>query len=136
MTTTFENTTVARRISLYVILSLMALASFGTAQAQQSQTKNAVTYLGKLNGKHVIAIDYTNAEEKTCEIQLQDGEGRFLYVSRFQDARFSKRFLIDQEEPSDVVLAVTVTSGKEKTTQVVQIKSQAFVQDEVRITKL
>jgi hypothetical protein len=58
-----------------------------------------------------------------------------LYSSDFRDKKFVKRFQVAQDEPGDMKLTVTFSSGKLKETQVVEINTTSYVKENFLVTR-
>ena len=123
-------------INAFVRATLIAATAFLTtgASAQSSTVSPQISYLGKLNGKPVIQVEIENTATSPLTISLQNPEGELLYSTRFTEARFSRKFMIDPEESNDIQLTVILTHGKQRESRVIRLSSQPYVREDFSVT--
>ena len=102
---------------------LMGLGTLCTAMVPHSRelddtVKPRVSYLGRIEGQPVLQVEFDNQEGKPYTISIKDQEGRLLYSSDFSSKKFIKKFQVVQDEPGDMQLTLTFSSGRIKETQV------------------
>ncbi len=129
------------KISALRSLFCMFLASVlfvSSAQAQQrsEESKPAITYLGKVNNQPLLQVEFENKEEKPYFITIHDSQGVQLYANEFTERKFSKKFRIALDEPSDLKLKITLSSGKQRETQIVELNTTSYVKEELLVSKL
>ncbi len=120
-------------LSRVLLIAAFALLSAG-AHAQSTAVAPQISYLGKLNGKPVIQVEIVNSAASPLTISLQNPEGELLYSSRFTEARFSRKFMIDPEESNDIQLTVILTNGKQRESRVIRLSSQPYVREDFTVT--
>ena len=115
------------------LIAAAALLSSGTF-AQSTTISPQISYLGKLNGKPVIQVEIDNSATSPLTISLQNPEGELLYATRFTEARFSRKFMIDPEESNDIELTVTLAHGKQRESRVIRLSSKPYVREDFSVT--
>jgi hypothetical protein len=116
-----------------VLFAAFAFLTTG-ASAQTPAVTPQISYLGKVNGKPVIQVEIENSASSPLTISLQNPEGELLYSSRFSDARFSRKFMIDPEESNDIQLTVILSNGKQRESRVIRLSSQPYVREDFSVT--
>ena len=129
------------KISALRSLFCMFLASVlfvSNAQAQQRSeaSKPTITYLGKVENQPLLQVEFENKEEKPYFITIHDAHGTQLYANEFTERKFSKKFRIALDEPSDLKLRVTLSSGKQRETQIVELNTTSYTKEEFLVSKL
>jgi hypothetical protein len=120
-------------------LAVAVLLLIGTQSVTaQSRAVNepVVHYLGKVNGQPVLKVTFDNQQGQSYDLDIKDPEGTVLYSDRFSNSNFSRLFQVAQEEPGDMKLTFTFSSGKVKHAQVIEISKKAYVKEDVFISKL
>ncbi len=129
------------KISALRSLFCMFLASVlfvSPVQAQQAseESKPTITYLGKIENQPLLQVEFENREEKPYFITIHDSHGVQLYASEFTERKFSKKFRIALDEPSDLKLKITLSSGKQRETQIVELNTTSYIKEEFLVSKL
>jgi len=122
-------------------LAVAVLLLIGTqgvkAQTQTSLANEPVVhYLGKINGQPVLKVMFENQQGQSYDLDIKDPEGTVLYSDRFSIRNFTRLFQVAQEEPGDMKLTFTFSSGKIKHAQVIEISKKNYVKEDVFISKL
>jgi|SRR6476661_8607281 len=120
-------------------LAIAVLLLIGT-QGVNAQSKDVnepvVHYLGKINGQPVLKVTFDNQQGQSYDLDIKDREGTVLYSDRFNNRNFTRLFQVAQEEPGDMKLTFTFSSGKIKHAQVIEISKKNYVKEDVFISKL
>jgi hypothetical protein len=122
-------------------LAVAVLLLIGTqgvkAQTQTSLANEPVVhYLGKINGQPVLKVMFENQQGQSYDLDIKDPEGTVIYSDRFSNRNFTRLFQVAQEEPGDMKLTFTFSSGKIKHAQVIEISKKNYVKEDVFISKL
>jgi hypothetical protein len=122
-------------VGLLTLVLCTAMVPRAHSQESEDSTKPLVSYLGRVQGQPVLLIEFDNKEAKPYSISIKDPQGVVLYSSDFRDKKFVKRFQVAQDEPGDMKLTVTFSSGKLKETQVVEINTTSYVKEDFLVTR-
>jgi hypothetical protein len=119
----------------------MLLAFIANSQVLRAQQKNSSThiqYLGKVNGKSMVEVNFINPENKPFQIILINDEGSWIYSEKIDTGNFSKRFLIvkDFYDDGDLDLTLTIRTSNKTLSQVLKVSSRSFIQEEVYIASI
>jgi hypothetical protein len=106
------------------------------AQNSTSYSKPVIKYVGKANDQLVFQVDFDNVNDEVFSLAIKDADGNILYVDRFKDKKFSKRFKFDQSGYNNMKLSFIITTDKEKDVQAFEINSNTRVIDDVVVTNL
>jgi hypothetical protein len=122
-------------------LAVAVLLLIGTqgvkAQTQTSLANEPVVhYLGKINGQPVVKVTFDNQQVQSYDLYIKDPEGTVIYSDRFSNRNFTRLFQVAQEEPGDMKLTFTFSSGKIKHARVIEISKKNYVKEDVFISKL
>jgi hypothetical protein len=117
---------------------LMSLSSSAQAQDKESQSVNPVEikYLGTIDDQPVFQLDFDNAYEKNVKLSITDENGLLLYGGRTNEKKFSKKFKFEKAGIDPVKLTFTLTTGKEKQSQVFEINTKVWTVKDVVVTRL
>lgn len=109
----------------------------------QTAEKNAeteipvkVTYLGKVNFQPVFQIDIDNRKANDLYVTMKDEDGTLLYADRFNNLVFSKKFRFDTEDAGSMNVTLSLTSKKEKKTQVLKFSNVFTTVEDVVVTRV
>lgn len=105
------------------------------AQGPGDGIQPLVSYLGRVGGQPMLLVEFSNPEERSYNLTIKDPYGTQLYSNDFNDKKFVKRFQVAQEEPGDMKLTLTFSSGKIRETRVVEINTRAYVKEDFQISK-
>ncbi|HEV7621953.1 MAG TPA: hypothetical protein VGO09_09475, partial [Flavisolibacter sp.] len=131
----------ARNIFLPALLLGLLITEITPAQAQTQITasafsKPAVKYLGKENNQLVFQLDFDNTTNEYFNVAIKDEDGNLIYMDRFKDKKFSKKFLVNQSEYGTMKLTFLVSTQNDKQAQVFTVNTNTRVIDDVVVTKL
>ncbi len=122
-----------------LLFSLLTLSFTGTVHAQTSTastSKPVIKYLGRSDDQLVFQVDYNNLSDETFNVSIKDEDGNLIYVDRFRDKKFSKKFRINESEYGAMKLTFVFSSGKDYQAQAFQINTNSHVVDDVVVTNL
>ena len=123
-------------------LGIVSMILFGlipsavTAQDKGKPDSLAIRYIGTLEDQPLFQIEFDNKEGITYRVSIADETGETLYTEKFTDKKFSRKFMLATPELSQSRLTFTVTSEKEKHTQVFVINSNYRTVPDYVVTKL
>jgi len=95
-----------------------------------------IKYLGTNDGKPVFQVDFDNATEESVNITIRDQDGTILYVEKFRDKKFSKKFKFDKPEFEQAKLKFTVSGNSGVQSEEFGINSSVRTVSDVVVTKL
>ena len=127
-----------RKLGLHVFMSLALIANSPFLRAQQKSLLSHIQYLGKVNGKSLVEVNFINKDNQPFQVILINDEGSRIYSEKIDSGSFSKRFLIVKEVYDDGDLDLTLnirTSGK-TLSQVLKVSSKSFSHEEVYIAAI
>jgi hypothetical protein len=134
----------ARNTARKTILNLGFVSMFlfglipSALKAQEKGKPDSVTinYIGMLDEKPLFQIEFDNKEGAAYRVSITDDSGETLYSEKFNDKKFSRKFKLESPEFSQSRLTFTITSEKEKHTQVFVINSNFRTVPDYSITRL
>ncbi len=132
----FVATSVRTFLGLFLAAVLLIVPGFHSAAQDVGGSKPVISYLGKVNNQPVVQVEIENNEEKPLQISIHDAHRVLLYTTEFNGKKFSKKFQIAQDQPENIKLILTVSSGKSRETQVVELNRSTYVKEEFSVTKL
>ena len=124
-----------RKLSLHVFMFLALIANSPFLKAQQKSLPSHIQYLGKVNGKSLVEVKFTNMENIPFQVILINDEGSRIYSEKIDSGNFSKRFLIVKEiyDDGDLDLTLNIRTSGKTLSQVLKVSSKSFSQEEVYI---
>jgi hypothetical protein len=130
-----------RNTYLRATLAAVLIGGSATATMAQENTKPVtgpveIKYLGTTDGKPVFQVDFDNASEESVNITIRDQDGTILYVEKFKDRRFSKKFKFDKPEFEQAKLKFTVSGNSGVRSEEFGINSSIRTVQDVVVTKL
>src|SRR5205085_5140619 len=93
-------------------------------------------HLGNTGGKRVFQVDFENASQESVNITIRDQDGTILYVEKFKDRRFSKKFKFDKPDFEQAKLKFTVSGNSGVQSEEFGINSSIRTVQDVVVTKL
>jgi len=106
------------------------------AQDKGQPDSVAIKYIGTLDDLPLFQIEFDNKEGIVYRVSIADETGEVLYTEKFSDKKFSKKFKLESPQLNQSRLTFTVTSEKEKHTQVFVVNSNYRTVPDYQITKL
>ena len=135
---TFNKLGNAARNTFLAAIFLIGLSS--SAQAQDTDTPVIspveIRYLGTVDDQPVFQVDFDNATEKNVRVSITDENGILLYGGRSNEKKFSKKFKFEKAGIDPVKLTFTLTTGKERQSQVFEINTKVWTVRDVVVTRL
>ena len=135
---TFNNLRNAARNTFLAGIFLIGLSS--TVQAQDTDTPVIspveIKYLGTVDDQPVFQVDFDNLTEKNVRVSITDENGILLYGGKSNEKKFSKKFKFEKSGIDPVKLTFTLTTGKERQSQVFEINTKVWTVRDVVVTKL
>ena len=127
-----------RNLSLPTFMFLAFLANSPLLLAQQKNSPTHLKYLGKVNGKSMVEVNFINPEKKPFQIILINDEGTRIYSEKIDTGNFLKRFLIVKEmyEDGDLELTLKIRTLNKTLSQVLKVSSRSFTEEEVYIASV
>ena len=123
-------------------LGFASMLLFGLIpSAVKAQEKNkpdsfAINYIGMMDESPLFQIEFDNKDGIVYRVSITDESGETLYTEKFSDKKFSRKFKLASPELSHSRLTFTITSEKEKHTQVFVINSNFRTVPDYVITRL
>ena len=131
--------TIRKSILTFGIFSMMLFCltpSVVKAQKPGEPDSVAIKYIGTLDDQPLFQIEFENKEGIVYRVSIADETGETLYAEKFSDKKFSRKFKLESPELNHSKLTFTVTSVKEKHTQVFLINSNYHTVPDYVITRL
>ena len=127
-----------RKLSLQSFMFLAFIANSPVLLAQQKNSSAHIQYLGKVNGKSMVEVNFINPEEKPFQIILINDEGSWIYSEKIDSGKFSKRFLIvkDIYDVGDLDLTLKIRTSNKTISQVLKVSYRSFTEEEVYIASV
>ena len=131
--------TFRKTILNFGIVSMILFGFIPSAVSAQDKGKPdsvAIEYIGTQDEKPLFQIAFENKEGVLYRVSITDESGETLYTEKFRDKKFSRKFKLESPELSRSKLTFTITSEKEKHTQVFVIDSNFRTVPDYVITRL
>jgi len=130
-----------RNTFLHASMAFILVAGLSTAVQAQENSKPVtgpveIKYLGISDGQPVFQVEFENAKEESVNITIRDQDGSILYVERFKDKKFSKKFKFERPDFDQVKLKFTLSGENGVQSEVFGITSSSRTIQDVVVTKL
>ena len=127
-----------RKLSLPFFMLLAFIGNSPFLKAQQKTSPTHIQYLGKVNGKSMVEVNFINLENQPFQVILINDEGTRIYSEKIDSGNFSKRFLIVKEiyEDGDLDLTLNIRTSNKNLSQVLKVSSRSFTEEEVYIASV
>ena len=126
--------------STVLAFMLMTNAVSSTAQSVKESAEAVipvkVTYLGKVNLQPIFQIEIDNIKGDDLYVNLMDEDGELLYSDKFNDQRYAKKFRFDTYDAGNLKVTLSLTSKKDKRTQVLQFANEVRTVEDVVVTPI
>jgi hypothetical protein len=127
-----------RKLSLHIFMFLALIVNSPFLKAQQKNLSSHIQYLGKVNGKSLVEVNFTNIDNIPFQVILINDEGSRIYTEKRDSGNFSKRFLIVKEvfDDGDLDLTLNIRTSNKTLSQVLKVSSRSFLKEEVYIASI
>ncbi len=131
-----------KRIITGSVLGFMLIATAFPSMAQSIKESTEtvipvkVTYLGRVDLQPVFQIEIDNIKGDELYVSLKDEDGRILYLDKFNDQKFSKRFRFDTFDAISRKVTLSLTSKKDKKTQALQFGNVLTTVEDIVVTRI
>ena len=127
-----------RKLGLHVFMFLALIANSPFLKAQQKSLPSHIQYLGKVNGKSLVEVNFINRDNQPFQVLLINDEGSRIYSEKIDSGNFSKRFLIVKEiyDDGDLDLTLHIRTSDKTLSQVLKVSSRSLLQEEVYIASV
>ena len=102
----------------------------------QLEAPVVIKYIGKVDAQPVYEVNIDNLQGEDIYLTLRDESGSLLYSDTFKDKKFSKRFLFNVADASDMKITLGLTSKSEKKSQILQFTNVTKTYEDVVVTKV
>ena len=123
----------------FVVASLAANATFTNGSEKNTGSKDTpveIRYIGKIKEQPVLQIQFANTAGEEVMVILKDTEGTVLYYENFKGKLFSKKFMFEGEDASNLQIEVVINSKKTNQSQFYSINKNARIVNEMVVSKL
>jgi hypothetical protein len=131
---------VIRSLSV-TILFLFILQMPFKAKAQDStkpgqKDSATISYLGDKTGQLLFQVRYENPAGKDFIVAIHDQQGNVLFMGKFRERSFSRKFQLDGSEVEEAQLTFSLSSGAKEQKQSFRVNSNIRLMEEVVVTRL
>jgi hypothetical protein len=131
-----------KRIITRSVLGFMLIATAFPSMAQSIKESTEtvipvkVTYLGRVDLQPVFQIEIDNIKGDELYVSLKDEDGSILYLDKFNDQKFPKRFRFDTFDAISRKVTLSLTSKKDKKTQALQFGNVLTTVEDIVVTRI